>query len=388
MNLLLIIILAAGAAYCLLMYFWYLGWQLVPESTAQVHVSGPAVPISVIIPARNEADRITACLASLVAQDYPPHLLELTVVDDHSEDRTAEVVKSFSTQGIRYVNLRDDLNGDTPASHKKAAIDCGIRHSAGELIVTTDADCTAGPGWLRELASLYELERPQMIIAPVRYTCDGSVLQRFQLIDFMSMQGITVAANRLGLGRMCNGANIAFSRVAFNKVGGYSGVDHLVSGDDYLLMMKIGQYPENRICTLKSRAAIVTTPPQPNWHAFLSQRIRWASKSGKYPDTKMTAILLLVYLFNLSIPLSLLLGFADSRFWWAGFALLVSKIVSEYLFLRPVARFFGVTGYIGYFVCLQPLHIFYIIIAGFLGFAGDFEWKGRKAKQPIRNKTD
>jgi hypothetical protein len=50
--------------------------------------------VSVLIPARNEADRIGPCLHSLVNQDYPN--IEILVLDDYSEDGTAEVVKQFS----------------------------------------------------------------------------------------------------------------------------------------------------------------------------------------------------------------------------------------------------------------------------------------------------
>ncbi len=380
MTTLLILILVPGAAYCLLMYAYRIGWAMVPERVPDP-LWEPHTRISVIVPARNEAARIMPCLNALAAQNYPKHLLEVIVVDDHSEDETANILRSFTDRGIRCVSLKDHLNGVVPVSFKKSALYCGISHSTGTLIVTTDADCTAGPEWLREVARVFEQQQPQMIIAPVMYTCDRSVLQRFQLIDFMSMQGITVAANQLGLGRMCNGANLAFTRQVFDDVGGYTGVDHLVSGDDYLLMMKVASDPANRIVTLKSQAAIVRTPPQLTWADFLSQRVRWASKSGKYPDTRLTTILLLVYLFNLSVPVSGVLGFADHRFWYAALVLLVAKIVLEFFYLRPVARFFGVRGYGLYFVCLQPLHILYIVIAGFLGYAGGFEWKGRKVQQ-------
>ena len=380
MNVLLIILLAIGAVYCLLIYTFRTGWLLTPEAPT-IDSARPATTISVIIPARNEASRIGDCLTSIVTQNYPKELLEVIVVDDHSEDHTAEVVATYSGSGITLIKLQDHLNGTTPKSYKKAALDCGIRHSNGELIVTTDADCTANPNWLQQIALCYEQDHPQMIVSPVVYSSDNSILSWFQTIDFMTMQGITFASNRLGLGRMCNGANLAFTRKAFDTVGGYAGVDHLVSGDDYLLMMKIAQQPNYDIKTLKSKAAIVYTPAQPTWRDFLSQRIRWASKSGKYPDNKLTSVLLLVYLFNLSILVSTAFAFIDVRFGWAALALSATKILVEYWFISPVAMFFGVRNYTGYFVLLQPLHILYILIAGFLGYAGEFEWKGRRSKQ-------
>ena len=200
------------------------------------------------------------------------------------------------------------------------------------------------------------------------------------MIDFMTMQGITVAAQKLKLGNMCNGANLAFTKAAFYKVGGYNGIDHLATGDDYLLMVKLAQLPGNKITYLKTKEAIITTQPQANWQSLLQQRIRWASKSGKYKDNRLTAILLLVYLFNFSFLVLAIAVFYDAQFLkFLGYILLL-KICVEYVFILPVARFYKQTKALWYFPILQPLHIAYIIIAGFLGFKGSYEWKGREVK--------
>ena len=377
MTLLSAILIALGTAYCLLLFAYRWGWVQEPEWIPQPETK-PETKVSVIVPARNEALRITPCLDALAKQNYPSHLLEIVVVDDHSEDDTRKIIESYAGAGVRYLNLEQHLNGATPTSYKKAALDCGITNTTGELIVTTDADCVFGPDWIATIVSRYEADRPDMIIGPVAFSCDNSILQRFQQMDFMSMQGITVASHKLGLGHMCNGANLAFTRMVFTAVGGYAGIDHFVSGDDYLLMMKIAQRSDARIVTLKSQDAVVTTPPQDSWSAFLSQRIRWASKSGKYPDHKMTAILILVYLFNLGLLTSIGCGFMNPVGWYIFLALAVAKTYTELFFLRPVARFFGTRNYTGYFILLQPLHIVYIVASGFLGLVGRFEWKGRK----------
>jgi cellulose synthase/poly-beta-1,6-N-acetylglucosamine synthase-like glycosyltransferase len=379
MNVLICFFGMIGAAYWVLMVLYRRGWKASKEETDETPCSGQT-KVSVIIPARNEAARIGACLEAIRLQNYPAGSLEVIVVDDHSTDETAEMV---SRAGYRCIDLSRELQAPV-VSYKKAAIESGIRHSSGILIVTTDADCVADPGWISAIVRTYEQKQADMIIAPVAYTCDGSVMQRFQQIDFMSMQGITVAAHQLRLGRMCNGANLAFTRAIFDRVGGYAGVDHLVSGDDYLLMMKVSQTEGARIEVLKQKAAIVTTDPQPTWRAFWSQRIRWASKSGKYPDRKLTAILAIVYLFNISITTAFVAGCINAVYFIPAIGLILVKVITELSYLSPVADFFGVRNYKAYFVWLQPLHILYIISAGFLGMAGDFEWKGRKSSQPIR----
>jgi cellulose synthase/poly-beta-1,6-N-acetylglucosamine synthase-like glycosyltransferase len=341
----------------------------------------PSTFISVIIPARNEADNIRACISSILAQEYPQHLLEIIVVDDHSTDSTAAIVKEYNGLNVHCISLSDHLDaGKKIVAYKKAALAAGITQSRGSLIATTDADCIAHKLWLLNMAAIYEMERPAMIVAPVIYATDHSVVQIFQLIDFMSMQGITAAAHRLKLGNMSNGANLAFSKAAYMLVQGYKGIDHLASGDDLLLMVKMKKVKAGKISYLKSPEAIMLTKPQPDWKSFFRQRIRWASKSGKYGDHRLTFILLLVYLFNLAFPVLLVAGIFNADHLYIACMMFVIKVAAEYLFLEPVAKFFRKQWIFGSFFFLQPLHILYIIVAGFLGFVGGYEWKGRRVR--------
>jgi len=379
MPVLLIVSFLLTFSYIVLMVLYRIGWQRQADFTLPDNFE-PATSIAVIIPARNEAGNIEQCINAIFTQDYPKELLEIIVIDDHSTDNTYDIVNAFGGS-VRCLKLASYIQeGETLTAFKKKALSIGIAHSKVELIVTTDADCIAKPGWLRNMAAIYESEQPVMIVAPVDFTSNGSLLQTFQSIDFMSMQGITAAAYNMKLGNMSNGANLAFSRQAFDAVEGYKGIDHLASGDDYLLMMKLRQAFPRRISYLKSKDAIVSTSPQESWNAFIQQRIRWASKSGKYKDDKLTTILLLVYLFNLLFLTLAIAGFFNAVLWAVLAVALVLKIASELYFLVPVASFFNKTKQLKYFVLLQPLHIAYIIVAGFLGFAGVYKWKGRISK--------
>jgi len=366
--------------YLALMVAYSNGWRMQQEFVIAKDFA-PLTNISIIIPARNEAANIKACISSILDQNYPVNLFEIIVIDDHSEDDTAAIVNAIGAPNVRCLKLAEHINVNGRfVAYKKEAIALGVKNSSGNLIITTDADCTAEPEWLRYIAAKYEKDKPVMIVAPVDYTCDNSLLQLFQSIDFMSMQGITAATSKLELGNMSNGANLAFNKAAFLSVNGYEGIDYLASGDDYLLMMKLHQkYPE-RIDYIKSRKAIVTTTPQESWGAFFQQRVRWASKSGKYNDRKLTVVLSFVYLFNLSFLILLIAGFYNSFFWSIALLMFAWKVLAEFFFLYPVAVFLKKTKQLFYFPFLQALHIPYIIIAGLLGFAGVYKWKGRITK--------
>lgn len=355
------------------------GWKQQPLFKIPADFS-PSATISIIIPARNEAPNIGHCIDAILAQEYPAGLFEVIVVDDHSTDDTAAVVRAYGKPDIRCISLADYLpEGAVVNAYKKKALAAGISVSKGELIVTTDADCTAAPQWLRYIAALYETAQPVMIVAPVDFTSDHSLLQLFQSLDFMSMQGITVASNKLKLGNMCNGANLAFTRAGFDSVHGYEGTEHLASGDDYLLMMKMQERFPGKIATLKASQAIVRTAPQTSWNGFLQQRIRWASKSGKYNDKRLTFVLAMVYLLN--ITMLVLLFFCCNNLWLTVLlAMYFVKTIVEIYYLVPVSRFFMKTRQLIIFPLLQPLHVLYISLAGFLGMVGVYKWKDRKLK--------
>lgn len=346
--------------------------------------TAPTVSVTVIIPARNEEDHIAACIRSVLNNDYPGALLEIIVIDDFSDDRTAAIAGSLLQHKGRVLKLQDYLSkGQRLNSYKKKALEIAIGEAKGDWIITTDADCIVPLHWLQQMTTLMQDEQVHFIAAPVSFSpalhrVNG--LYYFQSLDFMTMQGITAASIAMNLGNMCNGANLAFRKKAFTDVGGYQGIDHIASGDDLLLMHKIKvRYPEG-IVYLKSPRAIVQTPAQPDWNSFLNQRIRWSSKADKYDDKKLTVILAFIYGFNLSFIPLFIAGFFHFVYWLWLLGILFAKVFAELLFLIPVARFYGKRKELWYFPLLQPLHIGYIIMAGFLGKFGTYQWKGRKVK--------
>jgi len=380
MHILIITCIILTLGYTVLMFIYGRGWAKQPVFVIPVGYE-PHTMVSIIIPARNEDANIGACIESILAQKYPAHLFNVIVIDDHSTDNTAAIVEEYADRNVRCIKLVDYIDANEKiTAYKKRALSIAIAQAKGELIITTDADCTAPNAWLLHIAAKYEQEHPVMIVAPVVFSRGGSALNMFQSIDFISMQGITAAAQQLKLGNMSNGANLAFSRSAYESVNGYEGIDNLASGDDYLLMMKLNKEYPNRIAYLRSENAIVTTAPQLTWSSFLQQRIRWASKSGKYNDSKLTGILLLVYLFNFSFLVLCIGGFFKPVLFCVAAAMFLVKVIVELIFLIPVATFFRRTRMLRYFPFLQPLHIAYIILAGFLGFVGVYQWKGRRVK--------
>lgn len=355
----------------LILYYWY-GWKRIPLFNTGKEMAG--VRISVVIPARNEEKNISQLLEALEKQTYPRELFEVIVVDDHSTDRTAAITAGF--KNITLIRFQTDpIN-----SYKKKAIETGIAAATGEWIVTTDADCLPPPQWLQVIAGFKEKTEAVFIAAPVVYFTPHSFLPVFQTLDFLVLQGITGASVHQHIHSMCNGANLAYEKKVFYEVGGFSGIDTIASGDDMLLMHKIWKRYPQQVHYLKSAEAIVSTSPMPTWRDFFNQRIRWASKAGKYDDKRIFAVLLLVYLFNLSFPTLLMASFFEIKYatWLAG--LFVAKTVIEFPFVYSVASFFNRQRLMVWFILFQPVHILYTIFSGLLGQFGKYEWKGRRVR--------
>lgn len=342
----------------------------------------PSIFFSVIIPARNEEDRIGKCLQTVSAQNYPQELFEVIVADDFSTDNTADIVRSFQKQfpNICLLQLEKLLQHKQLNSYKKKAIELAIEQAKGDWIVTTDADCIVNNNWLMNFEQFIQKNNSVFVAAPVKFINTGSFVSRFQCLDFMSLQGITAAAVQQGFHSMCNGANLAYNKSAFYEVNGFKGIDEIASGDDMLLMHKIYLKYKKQVHFLFSELAIVETLPMHTWKAFFNQRIRWASKADKFDDKRIIAVLLFIYLFNLSFLLLPFAGiwFKNIALYWV--AMMVAKTIIELRFMVPVARFFKETKLLWWFPVMQPLHILYTVIAGWLGKFGNYTWKGRVVK--------
>lgn len=343
-------------------------WEIPSGSTFQTNVS-------LIIAARNEADNIKECLASVLAQTYPTSLLEIWVVNDHSEDNTATIVNAFQEKHLHLLHLPEHKTG------KKQAIQMAIEQSKGTLIVTTDADCIMEKDWLKYLVSYYEEHQAKLIAAPVSFHREKSIFELFQTLDFMGMMGVAGAGVKGRFMNLCNGANLAYERAAFDAVGGFEGIDHLASGDDMLLMQKIAAKYPTKIGYLKNRHAQTLTQPKSTLQSFLQQRIRWASKSSAYTNWQTLVILLVVWVLCLSMVLDLILIPFDYLYLFWFLFKFITKGFADFFFLGTMTLFFDRPKLMRAFIPSLFFHWWYIVVVGFLGnMIKRYEWKGRKVQ--------
>ena len=368
-------------AYAFLIEYYRRAWNQLPvfNDTDSIY----ATTISIIIAVRNEERNIQELLESLNNLHYPKTLYQVIIVDDHSTDNTWVLLQqaSFPELSTTFLKLSNEAKEEEIKSHKKKAIETGIKIASGKLIVTSDADCRFHPQWLLTIASFYESTKAKFIAAPVKINAGRSLIEIFQTLDFITLQGITGASVHKRFHSMCNGANLAYEKEVFYEVNGFAGIDKIPSGDDMLLMHKIYKKYPAKVFYLKSPLSIVTTTPVSNWKEFFNQRIRWASKADSYEDKRIFWVLLLVYLINVFFLILFIAAFFKSNWLLFLILLLITKIIIEFPFVNTVAIFFNQQSLMKYFPLLQPLHILYTIAAGWLGKFSSYNWKGRQIKK-------
>jgi cellulose synthase/poly-beta-1,6-N-acetylglucosamine synthase-like glycosyltransferase len=362
--------------YAILLLLYRRWWSKLKTTTVPDSFTA-STSFTILIPARNEEQNITGCLQSIQELNYPKKLVQVIVIDDFSDDRTAGVVKQFAD--VQVIELKDLLK-EKINSYKKKAIEVGVEQATGSYIVTTDADCVVPSNWLRNFAYIIQQTPTVFIAAPVAMKEESSAIKLFQSLDFLSLQGITAASVGAGFHSMCNGANLCYSKEAFYKVDGFKGVDHIASGDDMLLMHKLYKQFPNEVHYCKAADSIVLTNPVETIAEFFRQRIRWASKADKYDDKRIFAVLLLVYLLNAFLLILFIAACFNSGLWILLVNSLLFKTAVELVFLVSVAGFFQKEMLLLWFPLAQPFHIVYTVIAGWLGKFGNYEWKGRTVK--------
>lgn len=334
-----------------------------------------ALKVSVVIAARNEEDNIEACLRSVLAQSLATILYEVIVVDDRSEDRTAEIVLAWAKKhpNLRLVQIFDK---ETVTAPKKRAIERGISHANGEIIVTTDADCTPGPKWLAGLLSHFE-PGIGMVCGFNPYEIrsgHANIFQKMLALDYFSMAAIAAATADLGFPMSCTAGNLAYRKCVFDELGGFGKTSEQVSGDDDLFLQRVREETNWGIRYITARETFVPTTPPKSLREFLRQRIRYASKGFAY-SPKVIVALMGIFLLNAMLAVCILATPLLPTLAATTVIMMTSKALAEFSFLQKAAQVFQTSFSLTAFIIASLLHPFYITFVAIAAQFADIHWK-------------
>lgn len=326
--------------------------------------------VSVVIAARNESRSIGPLLENIKQQTHTN--FKAIIVDDHSSDETAEVVGNFAALDSRFSVARNSGEG------KKSALTTGIKLSAHEIIVTTDADCRVEKQWLESMVAQFQQQETKFVFGGVKIE-GQTFFSTLQSHEFLSLIGTAATTLWWGFPSMCNGANLAFRKSVFFEVGGYENNFHIPSGDDEFLMHKIFHLYRDGVRFVSDRQAIVRTSAV-GLREFIHQRIRWAGKWSHNLSMWSIVLAMFIFLFQISIIVLFIVAFSGFIDPSLASVLLLSKAGIECLFLRKVARFSGVRWRWSAFLVLQIIYPLYAVFIAIISSSFSFDWKGRSLK--------
>ncbi len=328
------------------------GWRSIPNFQSY-SFEKKKINISIVIACRNEEKNLTQLLQALKDQTY--NQFELVIVNDHSTDKTLEILETYQTLFVDFKIV------SVIATGKKSAIAQGIHEANGELIITTDADCVPVTEWVETIVNFYLQTNADLVICPVKMIENATVFSELQALEFTSLIASGAGSAGVSMPIMCNAANMAFTKEAWLKSKNDLHNEE-PSGDDVFLLLSIKKR-NGKILFLKSQKALVYTQPTTSLKAFFKQRSRWAGKSKYYTDWQIISVGIVIFAICLIQISWLFLSIINIQFLLLYLLILGTKFVTDYLFLNYANSFFKLRSILRNSIILSLVYPLYILVA-------------------------
>jgi cellulose synthase/poly-beta-1,6-N-acetylglucosamine synthase-like glycosyltransferase/peptidoglycan/xylan/chitin deacetylase (PgdA/CDA1 family) len=216
-------------------------------------------PVTVIVPAYNEAAGIEAAVRSIAASTHP---VEIIVVDDGSTDATADIVEALAIPGVRLIRQE---NGGKPS-----ALNTGLRAASHDLVVMVDGDTVFEPGTVHRLVQPFADPRIGAVSGNTKVANRGGILGAWQHIEYVV--GFNLDRRLFDVAECMPtvpGAIGAFRRDALEAVGGVS-EDTLAEDTDLTMSLCRDGWR-----VVYKDDAIAWTEAPATLNALWRQRYRW-----------------------------------------------------------------------------------------------------------------
>src|SRR5262245_28924948 len=285
--------------------------------------------IAVLVPAYNEEDVICKTLSALLSSTCRKEL-EITVIDDGSRDRTADVVKECFGNAKQIKLYRKENGG------KASALNYGIDRTDAEIIVAIDGDTVLMPDAIEHLVAHFRDPTVGAVAGNVIVGNQKNLITRFQALEYITSQNLDRRAfelfNAIGV---VPGAIGAWRRQALIDVGGYP--SHTLAEDaDLTLSLERRNW---RVVT-ELRAQALTEAPE-MLRAFMKQRFRWTfgTLQVAYKHAKLRApghgvtLITIPNIFVFAFGFTLLAPVMDLLALYVGMSVLIGSAHHEMLLM-------------------------------------------------------
>ena len=365
MNSLVLISFCFIAAYIIVFSLLTFGFLLKKKKETTLDL----VPITVIIPFRNEEENLIDLIQSFISLNYNLNIVEFIFIDDHSTDNGYQLLSSQLKQTALLYKI---IKQSEFKSGKKQAIETALNNAKNEFIVTIDADSTPTKNWLQQYSNAFQ-SGGQFIIGPVINKDSNHFLGQLHSIEALILSGVAMGSASLNKPIICSGANLGYTKSLFNELNPYQNNISIASGDDVFFLDKVVK-ANKKVMNLKTPEALVYTQVHSSYQALLSQAIRWSSKNNQLNQKSNFYLSILIFVTNILIIPNLfygVMGRSESLFF------LLSKFLIDILFFISISSIYKrvklifFTPFIYFF---YPIHLLIIFVSSLFV---SVQWKGR-----------
>lgn len=364
-------ILTIIGLYTLFVIYLIVNWLRLKKPALKKPTTEPL--FSVVVPFRNEKENLPRLVELLLGQKENQLLVEMLLVDDHSDDGGAETIRSrySDNEKVKLLSLAE-------TEGKKSAIKKASEVARGRFLITLDADVEIDKNWLSTIARFCVITRPAMVLLPVMFTAERSLFHKLQTVEFLSLMGTTAATAAAGKPILANGAGMVIKKSVFDEVRGFEGNEKIASGDDVFLLYKVKKLFPADILYLHHPDAITATRPQATFSDFCAQRLRWGGKAKSFTDVFGFSTALLILITHISLVAFFILTLAGELHAELFIFCFLVKSAADFLFLFLVAGFYKKRHLLWLFPLEAILYPIYIVGIGIAGLFVKPKWKGRK----------
>ncbi len=327
--------------------------------------------LSVIIPFRNEANRLNKTIKSLSQLNYDKEKLEIILVNDHSEDHFVSVLDKMELPPSLRI-IENNGNG------KKEAIESGIVAAKNDWIVCSDADCLFHSEWLEKCNDALNSLPADLYLFPVYNSSGTGLLARFQFYDQLSTLGFNLGYYFFkGKSLLANGANLMFRKTDFQRIDPFKGNKEISSGDDMFLLQEF----QKDGLTIKmncNKELWVLTEGQKSWTSFFDQRIRWAKKMNHLSSAPSFYLGIYIFIIQLSLWTALFLGFYKSYMFYFFLILILIKGIVDTVLLKKTSSILNLKSKLVDVCFFEFIYMMYVPLIVVLSIFRTPNWKGRK----------
>ena len=352
--------------------FYYLFYYLSVWLHNHPQITSPAIPVSVILCARNEEENLRNFLPAILEQNYPD--FEVIVVNDCSEDNTFEVLGELLK---KYPQLKvSNISKDPKFTHnKRFAQFIGIKAAKNEYLLFTDADCRPeSEKWLTGMVSHFD-SKTDFILGYGGYLSKTGILNKYIRYDSMSIAMQYLGMALRGIPYMGVGRNLAYRRSLFFNNKGYGSHNHLISGDDDLFVNTIAT-KHNTLVEFRPETHTRSVPSQ-DLAEFFKQKKRHLTTS-RYYKFRDKMLLLFEPASRTLFYISLIILLGCLYLWPFVLAIFLIRLITQITIFSLTGKRLNEPGLLGYsilFDIFSPLINLIVFLTSFRNNSGKNRWK-------------